>query len=185
MGHADLRDASWWPKLSTPEDLISILTTIIWITSAQHAAVNFGQYPYGGYVPTRPPHMRRLIPNKNDSEYASFMRDPQQYFVSSLPSSFEATKYMAVIDIISAHSPDEEYIGERKDLSNWSADTEITEAFYRFSVEMRRIEKEIERRNGDSNLRNRCGAGVSPYELLMPSSEPGVTCRGVPNSITV
>ncbi|KAM5559547.1 linoleate 13S-lipoxygenase 3-1, chloroplastic-like [Rosa sericea] len=185
LGHADLRDASWWPKLSTPEDLISILTTIIWLTSAQHAALNFGQYPYGGYVPTRPPHMRRLIPKNDDPEYASFIRDPQQYFISSLPSLFEATKYMAVIDIISAHSPDEEYIGERKDLSNWSADTEISEAFYRFSVEMRRIEKEIERRNGDLSLRNRSGAGVSPYELLMPSSEPGVTCRGVPNSITV
>ncbi|CAN6683339.1 unnamed protein product [Malus baccata var. baccata] len=184
IGHADLSHASWWPKLSTPNDLIAILTTIIWITTAQHAALNFGQYPYGGYVPTRPPHMRRLVPNQHDDpdEYANFIREPQQYFLSSLPSFFEATKYMAVIDIISAHSPDEEYIGERKDLlSTWSADTEIVEAFYRFSMEMKKIEKEIEGRNGDSNLRNRCGAGVSPYELLMPSSEPGVTCRGVPN----
>ncbi|KAM1571791.1 hypothetical protein EV2_037829 [Malus domestica] len=188
LGHADLSHASWWPKLSTPNDLIAILTTIIWITTAQHAALNFGQYPYGGYVPTRPPHMRRLVPNQHDDpdEYANFIREPQQYFLSSLPSFFEATKYMAVIDIISAHSPDEEYIGERKDLlSTWSADTEIVEAFYRFSMEMKKIEKEIEGRNGDSNLRNRCGAGVSPYELLMPSSEPGVTCRGVPNSITI
>ncbi|KAM1033062.1 hypothetical protein ACFX2C_036653 [Malus domestica] len=96
-----------------------------------------------------------------------------------------ATKYMAVIDIISTHSPDEEYIGERKDLSTWSANTEIVEALYRFSMEMKKIDREIERRNVDLNLRNRCGAGVSPYELLMPSSEPGVTCRGVLNSITV
>ncbi|CAB4276098.1 unnamed protein product [Prunus armeniaca] len=28
------------------------------------------------------------------------------------------------------------------------------------------IEEEIERRNGDLNLRNRCGAGVSPYAYL-------------------
>ncbi|CAL8146467.1 unnamed protein product [Prunus armeniaca] len=185
LGHADLRHASWWPKLSTPDDLTSILTTIIWLTSAQHAALNNGQYPYGGYVPARSPHMRRLLPEEHDPEYATFMQDPQKYFLSSFPSLLEATKYMAAIDIISAHSPDEEYIGDRKDLSTWSADTVIIEAFCRFSMEMRRIEKEIEQRNTDSNLRNRCGAGVSPYELLMPSSEPGVTCRGVPNSISI
>ncbi|PQM34146.1 linoleate 13S-lipoxygenase 3-1 chloroplastic-like [Prunus yedoensis var. nudiflora] len=37
---------------------------------------------------------------------------------------------LEVIDIISAHSPGEEYIGERKDLlSTWSADNVIVEAF--------------------------------------------------------
>ncbi|KAG2683763.1 hypothetical protein I3843_10G048700 [Carya illinoinensis] len=185
VGHADLRHASWWPKLSSPVDLTSIITTIIWLASAQHAALNFGQYPYGGYVPTRPPLMRQLIPKENDPEYKIFVRDPQGYFLSSLPSWSQTTKYMAVIDIISSHSPDEEYIGARKDLSTWSGDTEIIEAFYRFSMEIRRIEKEIEKKNSDINLRNRFGAGISPYELLMPSSGPGVTCRGVPNSITV
>lgn len=58
---------------------------------------------------------------------------------------------------ISEHSPDEEYIGQRKDLSSWSGDAEIIGAFYKFSMEMRTIEKEIERKNADPNLRNRCG----------------------------
>lgn len=62
VGHVDLRHASWWPQLSTPDDLISVLTTIIWLTSAQHTAFNFGQHPYGGYVPSRPPLTRQLIP---------------------------------------------------------------------------------------------------------------------------
>ncbi|GLT82869.1 hypothetical protein SLE2022_012020 [Rubroshorea leprosula] len=184
VGHADVCDSSWWPKLSSQDDLASILTTIIWIASAQHAALNFGQYPYGGYVPSRPPLMRQLVPKEQDPEYADFINDPQGYFLSSLPNLFQATKFMAVIDIISAHSPDEEYIGER-DLSAWSGNNEITEAFYKFSMEIRRIEKEIEKRNADPNLRNRCGAGITPYELLIPSSGPGVTGRGVPNSITV
>ncbi|KAG6671246.1 hypothetical protein I3843_Q006300 [Carya illinoinensis] len=158
--HADLRHASWWPKPSTPGDLTSIITTIIWLASAQHAALNFGQYPYGGYVPTRPPLMRQLIPKENDPEYKIFVRDPQGYFLSSLPSWSQTTKYMAVIDIISSNSPDEEYIGARKDLSTWS-------------------------KNSDINLRNRFGAGISSYELLMPSLGPGVACRGVPNSTTM
>ncbi|KAK4361764.1 hypothetical protein RND71_017005 [Anisodus tanguticus] len=185
VGHADLRNAEWWPTLATPEDLISILTTIIWLASAQHAALNFGQYPYGGYVPNRPPLMRRLIPDENDPEYTVFLADPQKYFFSALPSLLQATKFMAVVDTLSTHSLDEEYIGERHQPSTWTGDADIIEAFYEFSAEIRRIEKEIDEKNADTKLRNRCGAGVLPYELLAPSSGPGVTCRGVPNSVSI
>ncbi|KAE8728617.1 Lipoxygenase 4 [Hibiscus syriacus] len=185
VGHADLSDESWWPSLKTPDDLVSILTTLIWLASAQHAALNFGQYPYGGYVPNRPPLMRRLIPDENDPEYANFLSDPQKYFLLALPSLLQATKFMAVVDNLSTHSPDEEYLGERQHPSIWSGDAEIIEAFYRFSAEIRQIEKKIEKRNADPNLKNRCGAGVLPYELLDPSSDPGVTCRGVPNSVSI
>lgn len=184
VGHADMRHASWWPTLDNSDNLVSVLTILIWNASAQHAALNFGQYPYGGYVPNRPPLMRRLIPDESDPEYASFLADPQKYFLNALPSVLQASKYMAVVDTLSTHSPDEEYIGERQQPSIWSGDAEIVEAFYEFSAEIRQIEKVIESRNCDKTLRNRCGAGVLPYELLAPSSEPGVTCRGVPNSVS-
>ncbi|MBA0800142.1 hypothetical protein Gohar_010594, partial [Gossypium harknessii] len=172
---------SWWPKLSTPNNLISILTTIIWLASAHHAAVNFGMYPYGGYFPVRPPFMRRLVPNKHDPDYTTFLADPEGYFLASLPCLDQMLHYISVLHILSTHSADEEYLGDRKDLSAWAGDPEIVEAFYKFSMEMKKIGKEIEKRNGDPNLTNRCGAGISPYELLLPSSGPGVTCRGVPN----
>ncbi|KAG4940000.1 hypothetical protein GLYMA_16G008700v4 [Glycine max] len=184
VGHADLRHENWWPTLNNSEDLVSILSTLIWNASAQHAALNFGQYPYGGYVPNRPPLMRRLIPEEGDPEYASFIADPQKYFLNALPSLLQATKFMAVVDTLSTHSPDEEYLGERQQPSIWSGDAEIVEAFYDFSAKVQQIEKVIDGRNLDRTLRNRCGAGVLPYELLAPSSEPGVTCRGVPNSVS-
>ncbi|GJW20923.1 linoleate 13S-lipoxygenase 3-1, chloroplastic-like protein [Tanacetum coccineum] len=170
VGHADLRHENWWPTLANAEDLTAILTTIIWLASAQHAALNFGQYPYGGYIPNRPPRMRRLIPDENDPEYASFLEDPQNYFLLALPSMLRSTKYMAVVDTLSTHSPDEEYIGERQQRDTWSGDAEMVEAFYGFASEIQRIEKEIEKRNRDMSLKNRCGAGVLPYELLAPSS---------------
>ncbi|KAJ8423313.1 hypothetical protein Cgig2_008842 [Carnegiea gigantea] len=47
-GHADKKDEPWWPTLKTPQDLVQILTTIIWVASGHHAAVNFGQYAYAG-----------------------------------------------------------------------------------------------------------------------------------------
>ncbi|KAH9665231.1 Lipoxygenase 3 [Citrus sinensis] len=60
-GHADLRQESWWPTLTNGDDLVFILNTIIWLASAQHAALNFGQCPYGGYVPNRPPFDEKWV----------------------------------------------------------------------------------------------------------------------------
>ncbi|PKA52331.1 putative lipoxygenase 6 [Apostasia shenzhenica] len=186
VGHADLRRAPWWPALSTPDDLAGVLTTLIWLASAQHAALNFGQYPLGGYVPSRPPLMRLLLPDGESDPvgYSEFLADPHRYFLSAMPNVLQATKFMAVVDTLSTHSPDEEYLGERRERS-WAAEAELLEGYGKFAEEMEKIEKEIERRNGDHRRRNRCGAGVIPYELLAPSSPPGVTCRGVPNSISI
>ncbi|KAJ6348078.1 hypothetical protein OIU76_004539 [Salix suchowensis] len=153
VGHFDLRDADWWPKLATSDDLIWILTVLIWLASAQHAALNFGQYSFGGYVPNRPALMRRLIPEENDPEYANFLADPQKYFLLALPDVLQGTKLMAVIETLSTHSPDEEYIGERQQPSIWTGDAEMIEAFYDFSAEIREIEKEINRRNADPSLK--------------------------------
>lgn len=185
VGHGDLRDASWWPKLDNQDGLVQILTILIWLASAQHAALNFGQYPYGGYIPNRPVLMRRLIPEESSPEYKNFLEDPQRYYMSSIPSVVQTSKFIAVIDTLSTHSPDEEYLGERAQASTWTGDSEMIEEFFEFSAEMGKIEKEIEKRNGDCKLRNRCGAGVMAYELMAPTSEPGVTGRGVPNSVTI
>ncbi|XP_062216586.1 probable lipoxygenase 6 [Phragmites australis] len=186
VGHADLRHAPWWPPLSTPEDLTSILTTLIWLASAQHAALNFGQYPLGGYVPNRPPLMRRLLPDpeRDAAEYAAFLADPHRFFLNAMPGVLEATKFMAVVDTLSTHSPDEEYLGEGRD-EPWTGDADAVAAHCMFAADVRRAEEAIERRNADQRRKNRCGAGVLPYELLAPSSPPGVTCRGVPNSISI
>ncbi|KAG0447540.1 hypothetical protein HPP92_028283 [Vanilla planifolia] len=185
-GHADVRYEPWWPKIATPAELAHFLTTLIWLASAQHAALNFGQYPLGGYVPSRPPLMRRLLPDGDEDPegYADFISDPHRYFLSALPSVLQATKFMAVVDTLSTHSPDEEYLGGKRDVA-WAAEAELIEGYGEFAAEIARIEEEIERRNSDPLRRNRCGAGVLPYELLTPSSPPGVTCRGVPNSISI
>ncbi|KAF3338491.1 putative lipoxygenase 5 [Carex littledalei] len=183
VGHADHKSAPWWPQLTDQSNLVSILTKLIWLASAQHAALNFGQYPLGGYVPNRPPLMRRLVPVETDPEYKNFVADPHRFFLSALPGLTQMTTFMTVIDTLSTHSKDEEYLGERDD--NWTGDEEMVKAFKEFAKEIMEAEEEMERRNGDRERRNRCGAGVMPYELMQPSSEPGITCRGVPNSVTI
>lgn len=185
-GHADKRDEPWWPKLNTKEDLSGILTIIIWVASGQHAAINFGQYPFGSYVPNRPTLMRKLIPQEDDPDYEKFLQNPQQRFLSSLATKLQATKVMAVQDTLSTHSPDEEYLGQVNPLhAHWINDHEILELFHRFSSRLEEIEKIIDRRNKDGHLKNRSGAGIPPYELLLPTSGPGVTGRGIPNSISI
>lgn len=185
-GHYDKRKELWWPKLETREDLSGILTTMIWIASGQHAAINFGQYPFGGYVPNRPTLMRKLIPQEEDPDYEKFILNPQCTFLSSLPTQLQATKVMAVQDTLSTHSPDEEYLGQVNHLhTQWINDHKILKLFDQFSAKLSEAEEIINRRNKDIRLKNRNGAGVPPYELLLPSSGPGVTGRGIPNSISI
>ncbi|GMI93437.1 ARABIODOPSIS THALIANA LIPOXYGENASE 2, lipoxygenase 2 [Hibiscus trionum] len=186
VGHADKKDQPWWPTLGTPKDLINIVTTIIWVTSGHHAAVNFGQYTYAGYFPNKPTVARTKMPSEDpsDEEWKSFVENPEATLLRCFPSQLQATKVMAVLDVLSNHSPDEEYLGEEMEPS-WGEDPVIKAAFERLNGRLKEIEGIIDERNRNSNLRNRNGAGIIPYELLMPFSGPGVTGKGVPCSISI
>ncbi|KAL3519189.1 hypothetical protein ACH5RR_021778 [Cinchona calisaya] len=127
VGHGDKKDEPWWPVLNTPDDLIGILTTIIWT---------------------------------------------------------QATTVMAILDVLSNHSPDEEYIGDVIE-PVWAEDPIIKAAFEEFSGRLKELEGIIDGRNADTNLKDRTGAGVVPYRLLKPFSKSGVTGQGVPNSISI
>ncbi|RVX02869.1 Lipoxygenase 2.3, chloroplastic [Vitis vinifera] len=91
---------------------------------------------------------------------------------------------MAVLDVLSSHSPDEEYLGDQMEPS-WTENPIIKAAFERFNGRLKELEGIIDGRNTNLNLKNRTGAGVVPYELLKPFSKPGVTGMGVPNSISI
>ncbi|MCO5591989.1 hypothetical protein L7F22_045982 [Adiantum nelumboides] len=160
---------------------------MIWITSGFHAAINFGQYDYVGYVPNRPCMTCRLIPEDGDflsPEYHEFSQNPEKFFLSTIPNHLQATTVMAVVDTLSSHSPDEEYLGTRA-RTNWTHDQKAKKAFQRFSASINEIEYVIGCKNRDPSLKNRHGAGVLPYELLVPSSGPGKTGQGIPNSISI
>jgi linoleate 9S-lipoxygenase len=54
VGHGDLRNAPWWPAMDSVADLVEACATIIWLGSAYHAAVSFGQYDHQGFIPNGP-----------------------------------------------------------------------------------------------------------------------------------
>ncbi|KAK7243381.1 hypothetical protein RIF29_38176 [Crotalaria pallida] len=186
VGHGDKSEEAWWPDLKTPNDLIQIITTIAWVASAHHAAVNFAQYTFGGYFPNRPTIARKKMPTEDPSieEWEKFVKKPEQTLIECFPSQIQATLVMVVLNLLSEHSPDEEYIGQCIEPS-WAENPTIKAAFERFNSKMKEIEGIIDSRNANSDLKNRHGAGVVPYELLKPFSGPGVTGKGVPYSISI
>lgn len=186
VGHRDKKDEPWWPELKKPQNLIDIITTIVWVASGHHAAVNFGQYAYAGYFPNRPTIAREKMPTEDpsDEDWKSFLEKPEKALLATFPSKLQATRIMAVLDVLSNHSPDEEYIGEQMEPA-WADDPIIKAAFEKFSGKLKELEGIIDERNVNKDLRNRNGAGIVPYELLKPFSKPGVTGQGVPYSISI
>ncbi|KAL2337924.1 hypothetical protein Fmac_012370 [Flemingia macrophylla] len=183
-GHGDLKEKPWWPKMQTLEELIHSCSIIIWTASALHAAVNFGQYPYGGLILNRPTLSRRWIPEAGTKEYDEMVKSPQTAYLRTITPKYETILDLTVIEILSRHASDEVYLGER-DNPNWTSDSKALQAFKKFGTKLADIEEKIKGRNNNSNMKNRFGPVELPYTLLIPSSEAGMTFRGIPNSISI
>ncbi|KAJ8465789.1 hypothetical protein OPV22_028341 [Ensete ventricosum] len=191
VGHGDKRDDEdgCWLPLDSVANLSQTLTTLIWIASALHASVNFGQFAYAGYPPNRPTRCRKFIPQEGTPEFAEFLRDPDKYFLEMVPDRFTTTLGLALIEVLSGHTADEVYLGQRAS-SEWTDDANVLHMFQKFGDDLRKVEKRIEERNGNRRLKNRWGPAQVPYTLLYPDTsnlgaEKGVTGRGIPNSVSI
>ncbi|XP_020244165.1 probable linoleate 9S-lipoxygenase 4 [Asparagus officinalis] len=189
VGHGDKKNEAWWPKMQSISDLVQTCTTIIWISSALHAAVNFGQYPYAGYLPNRPTISRRFTPEPGSSDYDELARDPGRVFFRTITSLVQTILGVSLIEILSRHSSDEVYLGQR-DTLEWTSDTRAIDAFQRFGSKLIEIENRILEMNQDGSLKNRNGPVQMPYTLLYPNTSDhtlvgGLTGRGIPNSVSI
>ncbi|KAL3676644.1 hypothetical protein R1sor_026592 [Riccia sorocarpa] len=186
VGHGDKKDESWWPKADSIESLTHIITTIAWIAGPYHAAVNFGHYSYAGFMPNRPPHCRRLIPEPGSEEEQRLLEDPERWLMQTLSSKAATSVVLAVLELLASHSVDEEYQGRRLN-DNWSSDPELKVVFSKFSRKMEELQGKFEERNSNPELLNReAGPTKLPYTLLYPhSEESGLTGRGVPYSASI
>ncbi|XP_062143519.1 probable linoleate 9S-lipoxygenase 5 [Alnus glutinosa] len=183
-GHGDKKDEPWWPKMQTREELVETCTIIIWIASALHAAVNFGQYPYAGYLPNRPTISRRFMPEKGTPEYDELKSNPDKVYLKTITAQLQTLLGVSLIEILSRHSSDEVYLGQR-DTPEWTVDPNPLEAFERFGQTLAGIEDKIIKKNNDKKWKNRVGPVKVPYTLLYPTSEGGITGKGIPNSVSI
>jgi len=178
-----------WIDLTSKASLVLITTTIAWVSSAHHAAVNFGQYDYAGWMPSHASLTRRPAPRRGEKEWkalASRELSSSEFFsYLSLPTS--TTKVMSTIKLLSAHADDEQYLST--DTHDWLPlyEPQVKKLFDEFVSEITNtVEPEINARNADpSNISRNPATNGLPYTLLLPSSGPRVTMQGVPYSVSI
>eukprot|EP00253_Pinus_taeda_P019902 PITA_19902 len=110
VGHGDKKDETWWYSMESVEEVERAITTIIWVASALHAAVNYGQYPYARYMPDRPTMSRRLIPEEGSQEFSELVENPDLAILRTLSNQLQTTLGIAPIEILSKNSTDEVYL---------------------------------------------------------------------------
>nr|CAD1837637.1 unnamed protein product [Ananas comosus var. bracteatus] len=184
VGHGDKKDEPWWPEMQAVSELTHACTTVIWVASALHAAVNFGQYPYAGYMPNGPTISRRFMPAPGTVEYDELKTNPDKAFVRTTTGMLQTILVLSLIEILSTHTSDEKYLGQR-DTPEWTTDQSALRAFERFNAALAQIEADIVKRNRDPSLKNRNGPVKMPYTLLYRTSEAGITAKGIPNSVSI
>ncbi|KAK8943822.1 putative linoleate 9S-lipoxygenase 5 [Platanthera guangdongensis] len=184
IGHGDRKNEPWWPELNSRPALVQICSTIIWVASAMHAAVNFGQYPYGGYLPNRPSLSRQFMPEVGSADYELLKTNPDKVLLKTITGQLQAILELSVIEILSTHASDDVYLGERPS-KEWTSNAKAAEALERFAARLKGVEKKIAELNADASLKNRGGSEKFSYTLLSPYSEAGITCKGIPNSISI
>jgi lipoxygenase len=131
--------------------------------------------------------VRKTFPERDDDEYKLLASgadydEIEDNVLSYLARPTDAATVLAVIEVLSGHDDKEAYLGDH---DPWVIDPPAVQRYKQFAKDMADFESRIKERNVDPALVNRCGDYVLPYTLLIPSSTGGVTCRGVPNSISI
>ncbi|XP_037620013.1 polyunsaturated fatty acid lipoxygenase ALOX15B-like [Sebastes umbrosus] len=95
-------------SFTTVKDLVKFVTMVIFTCSAQHSAVNSGQYDYGGWMPNAPTTLRLPPPTKKGTISEASM-------LQTLPDQGTTANGMAVIWLLSQPSCDSVFLGQYDD----------------------------------------------------------------------
>jgi Lipoxygenase len=139
--------------LTELEDLIAIITNVIFTASAQHSAVNFGQYEYAGWVPNMPFAIYHPFTNVSPKQ------DPDLDLSGRLPNRVQSIKQMILVKALSMPVP--ESSPSLLTMENPFEDAAARRVFEVFQGEhLAKIEQKIAERNASA---------ANPYVRLLPS----------------
>jgi arachidonate 15-lipoxygenase len=144
-------------RIDTLEQLVEIVTTIIYICGPQHSAVNFPQYEYMGFVPNMP--LAAYKPIQEDGD----IKD-RQTLIDFLPPAKPTSGQLTTLFTLSAYRYDRLGYYEEKEFIDPNADDVVN----KFQQELNIVQRKIEL-NNKGRLVN--------YEYLQP--------RLVLNSISI
>ncbi|XP_077057702.1 polyunsaturated fatty acid 5-lipoxygenase-like [Siphateles boraxobius] len=98
-------------SLETREELVKYLTVVIFTASAQHAAVNFGQFDWYGYIPNSPSTMRKPPPEQKG-------KVDMDYIMESLPDHKRSCLVLGTVSALSQFQKNEARIQRCASQSN-------------------------------------------------------------------
>ncbi|XP_075384028.1 polyunsaturated fatty acid 5-lipoxygenase isoform X2 [Tenrec ecaudatus] len=152
--------ASGFPKsIKTREKLSEYLTVVIFTASAQHAAVNFGQYDWCSWIPNAPPTMRAPPPTAKGVVTI-------EQIVETLPDRGRSCWHLGAVWALSQFQENELFLGMYPE--EHFIEKPVKEAMARFRKDLDTIVSVIAERNKNKKL---------PYYYLSPDR--------IPNSVAV
>lgn len=154
------RDSSGTPSsFQTVKELIKFVTMVIFTASAQHAAVNNGQFDFGGWMPNYPTALRKPPPKEKG-------QTTEDTILETLPDVSTTVNGMAVLTLLSQDSADHYPLGHfPENLYDEEVPCKLIEDFQK---DLRELSDLIEKRNKKLEL---------PYTYLNP--------KNVDNSVAI
>lgn len=125
-------------SLETREELTQYLTAVIFTASAQHAAVNFGQFDWYSWIPNSPSTMRTLPPKQKGTVDLDYIMD-------TLPDRGCSDVVLGTVWGLSRFQKNERFLGMYPDM--YFTEQPMKEAFKTFRKKLDELTESIKRRN--------------------------------------
>uniref|UniRef100_A0A8C6P6U3 Arachidonate 5-lipoxygenase b, tandem duplicate 2 n=1 Tax=Nothobranchius furzeri TaxID=105023 RepID=A0A8C6P6U3_NOTFU len=149
-----------FPKsLKSLDELIEYLTVVIFTASAQHAAVNFGQYDWCSWIPNAPSTMRKPPPQEKGLANVNTI-------IETLPDRGRSSWHLGAVWALSQYQENELYLGMYPD--EHFIEKPVKAAMEKFRKKLSEITGFIKGRNEGKKL---------PYYNMSPDK--------IPNSVAV
>ncbi|XP_061765252.1 hydroperoxide isomerase ALOXE3-like [Nerophis ophidion] len=139
-------------SFTTVPEMIKFVTMVMFTSSCQHAAVNSGQYDYGGWMPNSPLTLQRPPPTKKGTTTEATM-------LATLPPISVTAQGMATLWLLSRQSSDFVALGHYPE-DHFTEETP-RQLQREFKAELEVLTTVIRKRNADLEI---------PYTYLDPNS---------------
>uniref|UniRef100_A0A8C1HZ32 Arachidonate 5-lipoxygenase-like n=1 Tax=Cyprinus carpio carpio TaxID=630221 RepID=A0A8C1HZ32_CYPCA len=139
-----MNNSANFPKsLESREQLVEYLTVVIFTASAQHAAVNFGQFDWYAWIPNSPSTMRKPPPQKKGQV-------DMEYIMDSLPDRDCSCKALATVWALTQTEYNELFLGMYPDM--YFTEQPAKEAIKTFHHKLEEVTNIIKSRNDELTL---------------------------------
>ena len=142
--------------INTRQELIDLVTTVIFTCGPQHGAVNFSQYDYMAFVPNMPLAAYCPVPGQNPNTGAFEEEVDEQFLMQFLPPTRPTSEQTQFAEILTSFKYDR--LGFYED--DAFEDPDALQLVENFQQDLFQIERRIDLRNGKRQV---------PYPFMKPS----------------